>query len=469
VTVDDRRRRFDRQGILAIDPQAFLLWYTEPEARENEECEGVVVVDIDGPLAHRGDWWCDSYGAIRARFADALERATVGVVLRVSSPGGDTAGCFETARAMREMARASGKRVVSFVDGQACSAAYALACAAEEIVASESAIVGSIGVIATRIDVTKSDEQWGTSWSFVTSGRRKADGHPHLATSEAELSAAQGIVDDLAVLFFSLVAESRGMSADDVAALDAAVFVAKSAASKGLVDRVGTFDGLLAELSQPAGESTMGTKYEEARSALEEAAKGEGDEAEKAKKALAAMDGEDDKEGDDEGEGASSEGDSPSDDDDGKEDEPSSSSTSSVSTAAELGATVSRLSKSVRALEERNESLERQTFLASRPDLGKDLVKVLQTKPLAEVKAIVSAIPKPTAPAHAASASAVGTRGQGQGDAPAGAAPSGDSRIDEAFGVRPAVEAVAHSDHESVFNPVSPEVAREKLKALAGK
>lgn len=440
------RRRYDRQGMLAIEPKAFFWMFDERE-QSAVSLEGeVAIVEVSGPLDHHEGWWCDSYDAIRGRVKAACDMAAHTVLLKLDSPGGDVSGCFETTRALRQMCAAAGKRLVAYVDGQACSGAYSLACAAEKIVVPETGFVGSIGVINTRIDVTGNDAQYGLKFAITTSGQRKSDGHPHTPVSEGESAATQTIVNSLAEVFFDVVSEFRGMPVAQVAALEAGVFHGKSAVEAGLADSVMSFDALLAALNDGefAEETTMKvTKVDEARAALEEAAKGEGAEADKAKRALKALDEEPEKK-DPEEEEATDE--APPAEDEEKE-EPAAAAARAVrgnthvsaQTAGELAATVSTQGKKLDSIEKKLEASDRQAFLATRADLGPDLVKVLEKKPLAEVKAIVNAIPKPKVPALAAASQAQGTRGatQGQGGAPgsSGLTPEREAEIDRMSGL----------------------------------
>jgi len=90
--------------------------------------------------------------------------------------------------------------------------------------------------------------------------------------------------------------------------------------------------------------------------------------------------------------------------------------TVSASTAGELAGNVVDMAQRIADLERKHEAADRAAFLASRPDLPADLVKVLQNKPLAEVKEIVAAVPKKAAPKPAATATVPATRGAEQGD-----------------------------------------------------
>lgn len=433
------RRRYDRHGLLALDPKAFFFLFDEPEQHDVEMRGDVAIINVRGPLDHHSGWWCDNYDAILDRVTSACASAAKTIVLRVDSPGGAVSGCFETARAIREKCAAASKGLVSYVDGQACSAAYALASAAPRIVLPPTAMVGSIGVIDTRLDVSTADAAMGLRFAFITSGARKADGNPHLALSAEELADRQTIVDSLAEVFFELVAEMRGIDASAVRALEARVLPGSAAVKEGLADEVMSFERLLASLAAAPAGAGMATKYEEARAALEDLAKGDDEEAKKAKKALKAMDeGDDDKEKD-------AEGDPPADDDKAKDDkakddkkdksEAHASGIVSASTAADLASVVSALGRQVSELRAKNESSDRAAFLASRPDLDPSLRAVLANKPLAEVKEIVNAIPKPKAPKPAATATVPATRGEGQSDGPSVTVSDETAKMDAAMGI----------------------------------
>jgi signal peptide peptidase SppA len=427
-----KQHKYERQGLLAIEPRAFFGMFLEPPKRTNVVRGDVEIVGISGPLEHHAGGWCDSYDDIIDRVDAALAGNAKTVVLRLDSPGGLVSGGFECARAIRQKAKASGKRLVAYVEGQACSMGYALACAADRIVASESSMVGSIGVIDTRVDLTAQDAAMGVRFAIVTSGARKADGNPHQALSPAELLERQGLVDDIAGVFFALVSDLRGV---DAAPLEARVFVGREAQAKGLVDEVQSFSEMLASFASVG--ASMATKYEEARAALEEAAKGDDEEAKRAKRALAAMDeSEEPKEDEKESKAEGDDGDKGDEKKDEKKDEPGA--TRAAGTSGELAAIVARQGQELAALKAANEKAERQAFLATRPDLPAYLVKVLETKPLAEVKGIVGAIPKPAVPNHAATATAQATRGEGQVDGKPAPASSDHKRLkamDEAMGI----------------------------------
>ncbi|MCP3886466.1 MAG: S49 family peptidase [Propionibacteriaceae bacterium] len=421
-----------RSPLQAIDPKAFLGLFMELEDPENDYRDDATIVTIRGPLSQHSDWREDSYEAIRSRVDDACRQSAPTVVLRIDSPGGDVAGLFDTASAIRKSCKIAGKQLVVHIEGQCCSAAYALATASDRIVASRTAEVGSIGVIAARLDESRALEDQGIKISLIKSGKRKADGNTYAPMSDAELDAYQDHIDALAKEFFDTVALRRGVSAQSIAALEAATFRGQAALDTGLVDELGSFDQTLSSLgaTEVAGEA-MDEKEKEAREALAAIAEDEERDEEaraKARRALAALDAEDeddDESAEDEEESAEDDEKREDEDDDesaeDEDDDEKAQAAGSVSatTAGSLAAQSAKLERRLARLERQNESMRRKQLIAAHGGVTSDLAKLLASKPLAEVKAILSALPKPRKAklGDAAATIAVGgTRGKNQGN-----------------------------------------------------
>ena len=269
---DATKRRLVRAGeALALDPralhadgpQAFFDFFFDPPCPENERVGSVAVVHVRGPLDHHASYG-DSYEAIEARACAALEGGDEGppraVVLRFDSPGGAVAGLFECVRRLRAMFADAGVSSVADVDEMAASAAYALACACDEIYLPPSGITGSVGVISTMVDQTAADEERGLRVTVLTSGARKSDGHPHVAISDAAIRAEQRRVDKFARQFYLVVEEARGMSLDAVSGLEAAIFVGTEAVASGLADGVMAWDEMIETLDRPVGRVSSSPK-----------------------------------------------------------------------------------------------------------------------------------------------------------------------------------------------------------------
>jgi len=428
-----RRERFAPQGMLVLEPKAFGFFFDVPDPPTVEREGDVAIVSIRGPLLHHDCWYADSYDAIGLRVLAALETSPRAVVLSIDSPGGVVSGCFETANEIREICAAAGVPLYAYVDGQATSGAYALACAAEHIVAPPTACIGSIGVISEIVDATGQAAAFGVKVKLVTSGARKGDGHPQQPISEGTVAAVQTQVDELARLFFEHVAAARGMAPEAIAALEAGVMTGSVGVGAGLIDEVASLDQFLAAIAAgevPAKEEeTMGTqvskKFEDAVATLRKLAEGDDDDAKKAKRMLKA-------ELEDEAPPADEpDGDEPAEDPK-KEDATAAAAAEDPkkcedTAAAALGKQVSAIGAQVAKIEAQQiavakaataaaEASERATLLASRTDWSPELVAVMEKAPIETVRESVKSLPRGLPRKPAAAAMVVGTRGDGQGD-----------------------------------------------------
>lgn len=403
--------KFEPRGLLALAPQAYGQVYESIAVDVPKPPTPVVaIVSIRGPLMHHPQPWGrdgtpppDCYDDIRCRVMYALQSDAQCVVLSIDSPGGLVNGCFETARVIKSMADAAGKPLYAYIDGQCCSAAYALACACTLIFAPETSIVGSIGVLDCLVDMTKADAQMGLKYQLISSGARKTDGNPHNAMTDDAVAAAQGRVDDLATFFFGFVAENRnGLSVDDVRALQAETFTGSRALALQLVDGVLTLDSLVTSLTaNPAG--IQMAKYDDSMAAL--MAEADGDDPKKAaraKKALAAMFAEDktdkDKDEDKDEEAASASGEEPpaKDEDDDKkkkeEEARASAAQSSATAAAPAASPVAQVATDRTKLLEARAN-ERKALLAARPDLSPDQLAVFRDPKRMSLESLRATLP----------------------------------------------------------------------------
>lgn len=263
----------DRVLSLAFDAateQGAGAYFGDAEGAYSVDADGVAHVRVEGPLAQRA-WACfifgaDGYDAIESRVRAALDDPrSRSLVIEYDSPGGEVAGCGVCADAIRAAAEASGKPVVSYVGELAASAAYWLASAADKIVTPASGMLGSIGVIATRLEEAPDAE--GRKLHIIKSGARKADGHPLTVMGEEELAATQAKIDALADVFAGAVAERRGMTLADVRGLEADVLIGADAVKRGLADQVGNMGSAVTM----ARELSKATRRQQAMKAVNKA------------------------------------------------------------------------------------------------------------------------------------------------------------------------------------------------------
>ncbi len=243
------KQKFSGSGDLCIHPEAVGL--TWPRAtREDQIRSGVAVIKITGPLEHHASMWFDSYESILCRVEGAMQHEDVTcILLDIDSPGGEVSGLQEAVRKIRAMSVQYKKSITAYADDEAYSAAYALACSADEIFLPEGGGVGSVGVLATLCDRTEMTKAEGLRIEVIRSGTRKAEGHPDLPLDDGVIARVQTRVDSLAKQFFALVSDVRPVNRKELEALQGACVYGQKAVNAGLADGVLSFDQVLASLS----------------------------------------------------------------------------------------------------------------------------------------------------------------------------------------------------------------------------
>lgn len=165
--------------------------------------------------------------------------AVKGVVLSISSPGGTTTGSEELYRNLRALAEK--KPMVAFVEGTAASGAYITAISSDHIVARETALVGSIGVLFQYPELSGLLDKIGVKVEAVKSSPLKAEPSGFAPTSPEARAALAAVVDDTYAWFKGLVAERRKLNEQELAVVsDGRVFSGRQSVPLKLVDELGT-------------------------------------------------------------------------------------------------------------------------------------------------------------------------------------------------------------------------------------
>ena len=161
-----------------------------------------------------------------------------GVILRIDSPGGTTAGSEAVYDAIRRIS--AKKPVVAVMDTVAASGGYITALAADRIVARGNTITGSIGVIFSFPEVSKLLDTLGIRMEELKSGDMKAEPSPYRPVSEKARAVSMEMVEDGFRWFTGLVAERRQLPMDRVRVLsDGRVYTGRQALDAKLIDALG--------------------------------------------------------------------------------------------------------------------------------------------------------------------------------------------------------------------------------------
>lgn len=345
----------------------FLLVHVDQVTASGLQLEPTKIASVTGAVDIYGGLYSWAYQRIAQSFGEALSVASAAVsndqraklVVTLDSPGGYVTGCFETCAdiiAMRE--RHPNVDVTVFSDGMICSAAYALGCAmssskGDEIVATPNALIGSIGVLATRVEEDLEKLQPGLAFHYFATGDEKIEGRMGTMLTKGEAKRIQADVDQLGTSFFDLVSESRPLSVDAVKDLNAGTFRGDAALAHKLIDRVvaskqSLFAKAKTETAPPKAAVVEKPKVEDMSAEL-----------------IAAKDAE---------------------------------LAASAKRIAELEAAASEAAKVAAAAAKQADADKVATLIASRPDLSEKTITLLKTYSFDQASAMIESLPVAAAP-----------------------------------------------------------------------
>lgn len=215
--------------------------------------DGIAIVPVTGPIFRYANLFTELSGATSVQvlstdFNAALDDPQVrAVLLSIDSPGGEVNGIAELA-AMIVQARGR-KPVRAYVGGAGASGAYWLASAAQRIDVAPTALLGSIGVVASIRDTRAADEKAGVRTIEIVSSQ-SPDKRVDPANDEGRAK-MQATIDRLASEFVQAVAAQRGVTVDKVLSDfgRGGVLVGADAVKAGMADGVSSLEQVLGELA----------------------------------------------------------------------------------------------------------------------------------------------------------------------------------------------------------------------------
>jgi protease-4 len=201
----------------------------------------------------------DGFIETRPEAVDLLKRASEddrvrAILLHIDSPGGVASGGEALYRAVRSAS--AEKPVVAVIDGLGASAAYMTAIAADHVIARESSITGSIGVIFQYGHFEDLLTKIGVEYGEIKSAPLKGEPSLFKDPNPAALAMIQALVNDSYDWFVGLVAERRNLPPEEARRLaDGSVFTGRQALQLKLVDALGSDDEARAWLEKEKGVS----------------------------------------------------------------------------------------------------------------------------------------------------------------------------------------------------------------------
>jgi protease-4 len=237
VIVDRRRIRrkltFWRvaAAVVAIGALVTIGLIVTPGGRGTLATTGSIArVKIDGLIRSDSD---------RVEALERLEKSqSAAVIVHINSPGGTTAGSEQLYDSLMRLK--AKKPVVVVVEGLAASGGYITAIAADHIIAQQSSLVGSIGVLFQFPNVTELMKTIGVKVEEIKSSPLKAAPNGFEPTSPEARAAIDALVKDSYAWFRGLVKERRGMDDAQIEKVaDGRVFTGRQAVELKLIDALG--------------------------------------------------------------------------------------------------------------------------------------------------------------------------------------------------------------------------------------
>ncbi len=203
------------------------------------------VWDVEGGVegGHVAEIKIDGFIATRPNAVDLIDKAAKAgavkaIVLHIDSGGGAASGGEALYKAIRHASEE--KPVVAVIDGVGASAAYMAAIAADRVVARETAITGSIGVIFQYAHFEELLQKVGAQYEEIKSAPLKGEPSIFSPPTPGAEAMVKSVVDDTFDWFVGIVAERRDLTPVRARQLaDGSIFTGRQAVANGLIDAVG--------------------------------------------------------------------------------------------------------------------------------------------------------------------------------------------------------------------------------------
>ncbi|MWG35215.1 signal peptide peptidase SppA [Halomarina oriensis] len=238
----------------------------------------VAEVAVEGPITRDGGGG-PVPGGVRGTPADdivdQMEAANDddnvdALLVKLNTPGGEVVPSDD----IRNAAMAFEGPTVAYATDTCASGGYWIASGCDELWARDTSIVGSIGVVGSRVNATDLADQLGLSYERFAAGKYKDAGTALRELEPEEREYLQGIVDDYYQHFVERVAQGRDMPPGDIRETEARVFIGERAYDLGLVDSLGTRDDVLDHVEDLLGESVSPATFEPSRSPVQRLSSG---------------------------------------------------------------------------------------------------------------------------------------------------------------------------------------------------
>jgi serine protease SohB len=211
----------------------------------------IPVVRLSGVIAATGTPFSPvlSLAACAQQLQRAFETKEAPVVaIVINSPGGSPVQSRLIHGRIRQLAKKHDKKVLVFAEDVAASGGYMIALAGDEIIADETSIVGSIGVVSAGFGFPEAISRLGIERRVYTAGENKAILDPFKPEKESDIDHLKALQLEMHRIFIAMVKEARGSKlVDDKDIFSGLFWIGTRAKELGLVDGCGMLGPVIAE------------------------------------------------------------------------------------------------------------------------------------------------------------------------------------------------------------------------------
>jgi protease-4 len=238
----------------------------------------VAEVAVEGPISRDGGGGPLPGGVRGTPADDVVEQVEAAadddnvdaLLVKLNTPGGEVVPSDD----IRNAAMAFDGPTVAYTTDTCASGGYWIASGCDELWARDTSIVGSIGVIGSRVNATDLADQLGLSYERFAAGKYKDAGTALRELEPEEREYLQGIIDDYYQHFVERVAQGREMAPGDIRETEARVYIGERAYDLGLVDSLGTRDDALDRVEELVGTEVSAVEFAPSRSPMQRLSRG---------------------------------------------------------------------------------------------------------------------------------------------------------------------------------------------------
>ena len=239
--------------LLALVVALVGVWLAGNAAASLFPAYDVAEVAVEGPISRDGGGGSlpTTPGATPADdIVEQIDRANdddnvQALLVKLNTPGGEVVPSDD----IRLAAQRFDGPTVAYATDVCASGGYWIASGCDELWAREGSIVGSIGVIGSRVNASDLAEKVGLSYERFAAGKYKDAGTALKEMDDDEREYLQGLIDDYYDTFVERVSDGRDLEPAFVRDTEARIYLGEQAYDMDLVDPLGTRREIETELA----------------------------------------------------------------------------------------------------------------------------------------------------------------------------------------------------------------------------